>query len=183
MKQMNTPNKLTLLRVIMIPFFVVFMLADLGSWSKWAALIVFVVASMTDWLDGYLARRDHLVTDFGKFMDPLADKLMTFTVIICITADGIIPLWAVVVFFCKELTMAIGGYLMYQKVGDVISSNWLGKSSTGVFFVVCAALVLFPAIPRPWATGLISFALALTLAALVSYIIQYRRVIQQRKNA
>ena len=108
---------------------------------------------------------------------------MTFTVIICITADGIIPLWAVVVFFCKELTMAIGGYLMYQKVGDVISSNWLGKSSTGVFFVVCAALVLFPAIPRPWATGLISFALALTLAALVSYIIQYRRVIQQRKNA
>ena len=80
-------------------------------------------------------------------------------------------------------SMAIGGYLMYQKVGDVISSNWLGKSSTGVFFVVCAALVLFPAIPRPWATGLISFALALTLAALVSYIIQYRRVIQQRKNA
>ena len=76
MKQMNTPNKLTLLRVIMIPFFVVFMLADLGSWSKWAALIVFVVASMTDWLDGYLARRDHLVTDFGKFMDPLADKLL-----------------------------------------------------------------------------------------------------------
>src|SRR5699024_3583699 len=99
------------------------------------------------------------------------------------TADGIIPLSPVVVFFCKELTMAIGRYLMYQKVGDVISSNWLGKSSTGVYFVVCAALVLFPAISRPWATGLISFALALTLAALVSYIIQYRRVIQQRKNA
>ena len=82
-------------------------------------------------------------------MDPLADKLMTFTVIICITADGIIPLWAVVVFFLKELTMAIGGYLMYQKLGDVISSNWLGKTSTGVFFVVCAALVLFPASHAP----------------------------------
>ena len=108
---------------------------------------------------------------------------MTFTVIICVTADGIIPLWAVVVFFLKELTMAIGGYLMYQKLGDVISSNWLGKTSTGVFFVVCAALVLFPAIPRPWATGLISFALALTLAALCSYIFQYRKALKKRKQA
>ena len=102
----------------------------------------------------------------------------------------LVPVFAVVFFQpapdahrWAELTMAIGGYLMYQKLGDVISSNWLGKTSTGVFFVVCAALVLFPAIPRPWATGLISFALALTLAALCSYIFQYRKALKKRKQA
>ena len=74
---MNTPNKLTILRVILIPFFVLFLLSDLGGvYGKWIALALFVVASLTDWLDGYLARRDNLVTNFGKFMDPLADKLL-----------------------------------------------------------------------------------------------------------
>ena len=106
MKQMNTPNKLTLLRVIMIPFFVVFMLADLGSWSKWAALIVFVVASMTDWLDGYLARRDHLVTDFGKFMDPLADKLLVCSALICLTDMDRIPSWVVIIIIGGNLLSA-----------------------------------------------------------------------------
>ena len=74
---MNTPNKLTLLRVIMIPFFVIFMLVPAaGGNTKWIALAIFIVASLTDALDGYLARRDNLVTNFGKFMDPLADKLL-----------------------------------------------------------------------------------------------------------
>lgn len=74
---MNTPNKLTMLRVILIPFFVFFMLSSVaGESGKWIALVIFVVASLTDTLDGYLARRDNLVTNFGKFMDPLADKLL-----------------------------------------------------------------------------------------------------------
>lgn len=179
---MSIPNLLSLIRLVLVPVFAVVFFRPWPDAHFWAA-VIYLAAFLTDIADGWIARHFNQITKLGRILDPLADKLMTFTVIICITADGIIPLWAVVVFFCKELTMAIGGYLMYQKVGDVISSNWLGKSSTGVFFVVCAALVLFPAIPRSWATGLISFALALTLAALVSYIIQYRRVIQQRKNA
>ena len=85
---MNTPNKLTCLRVIMIPFFVFFMLTDAaGSAGKWIALVLFVVASLTDTLDGYLARRDNLVTNFGKFMDPLADKLLVCSAMICLTED------------------------------------------------------------------------------------------------
>ena len=79
--------------------------------------------------------------------------------------------------------MAIGGYLMYRKLGDVISANWLGKLSTGVFFLVCGGLVLFPNIPRAWSTGLIGGALALTLAALAGYIIQFYSALRERKPA
>ena len=81
---MNTPNKLTMLRIILIPFFVVFLLGNFGTWSKWMALAIFVIASLTDMLDGYLARRDNLVTNFGKFMDPLADKLLVCSAMICL---------------------------------------------------------------------------------------------------
>ena len=78
----------------------------------------------------------------------------------------------------KELAMAIGSLAMYHKLGDVISANWLGKAATGVFFVVCVLLVLFPAIPRPWATGLISVALAMTIAAFLSYLFQYMKLLR-----
>ena len=179
---MSIPNLLSLLRLALVPMFAVVFFQPWPDAHTWAALI-YLIAFLTDIADGWIARRFNQITKLGRILDPLADKLMTFTVIVCITADHIIPLWAVVAFFCKELTIAIGGCLMYQRLGDVIPSNWLGKASTGVFFVVCAALVLFPAIPRPWATGLITFALALTLAALASYICQYWRAIHARKNA
>ena len=168
---MSIPNLLSLLRLVLVPVFAVVFFQPAPDAHRWAVLI-YLTAFLTDVADGWIARHFNQITKLGRILDPLADKLMTFTVIICITADGIIPLWAVVVFFLKELTMAIGGYLMYQKLGDVISSNWLGKTSTGVFFV-----------PRPWATGLISFALALTLAALCSYIFQYRKALKKRKQA
>ncbi|MFR2719699.1 MAG: CDP-diacylglycerol--glycerol-3-phosphate 3-phosphatidyltransferase, partial [Ruminococcus sp.] len=103
---MNTPNKLTLLRIIMIPFFVVFMLVDFGPWSKWAALAIFVVASLTDTLDGYLARRDHLVTNFGKFMDPLADKLLVCSAMICMIELGRLPSWVVIVIIGREFVIS-----------------------------------------------------------------------------
>ena len=163
---MSIPNLLSLLRLVLVPVFAVVFFQPAPDAHRWAVLI-YLTAFLTDVADGWIARHFNQITKLGRILDPLADKLMTFTVIICITADGIIPLWAVVVFFLKELTMAIGGYLMYQKLGDV----------------VCAALVLFPAIPRPWATGLISFALALTLAALCSYIFQYRKALKKRKQA
>ncbi|MBQ9512009.1 MAG: CDP-alcohol phosphatidyltransferase family protein, partial [Lachnospiraceae bacterium] len=95
---MNLPNKLTVLRVIMIPFFVVFMLAGSGSageitngYDRWVALIIFVVASLTDLLDGKIARKYNLITDFGKLMDPLADKLLVCSALICLVALGRCP--------------------------------------------------------------------------------------------
>jgi len=178
---MNIPNLLSLFRLLLVPVFPLVFFLPRPEARNWA-VAVYLVAFLTDIADGWIARHFNQITRLGRVLDPLADKLMTFTVIICITVDDIIPFWAVVVFFCKELAMAIGGWIMYRTVGDVISSNWLGKSATGVFFVVCVLLVLFPAIPRSWATGLISFALALTIAAFFSYLIQFMRALKQRKS-
>lgn len=178
---MNVPNLLSLFRLALVPVFaVVFFTPDPGA-RYWAAGI-YALAFATDVADGYIARRFNQITRLGRILDPLADKLMTFTVIICITAAGIIPLWAVVVFFLKEAAMGVGALSMYHKVDDVIPSNWLGKSSTFIFFVVCAALVLFPGIPQSWATAMITVALILTVAAFLSYLWQYLAVIGRRQK-
>ena len=140
------------------------------------------LAFLTDIADGYIARRFNMVTRLGRILDPLADKLMTFTVIVCITVAGIIPVWAVVIFFIKEAAMGLGAVSMLGKIDDVIPANWLGKSSTFVFFVVCAALVLFPSIPETWATVMISAALVLTIAAFLDYLRQYLVITGKKKT-
>lgn len=181
MKQMNTPNKLTLLRVIMIPFFVVFMLADLGNWSKWAALIVFVVASMTDWLDGYLARRDHLVTDFGKFMDPLADKLLVCSALICLTDMDRIPSWVVIIIIGREFIIS-GFRLIASDNGVVIAANYWGKAKTVCQMIMTIVLI------ADLGSGvylleqvLIYASLLLTVISLVTYLWQNRKVLSMQE--
>ena len=94
---MNLPNKLTIFRVILIPFFVVLLLFDITAYDKWIALAIFIVASLTDFLDGYIARKYNLVTNFGKFMDPLADKLLVCSAMICLVELARIPAWVVIV--------------------------------------------------------------------------------------
>lgn len=177
---MNLPNLLSLARLCLVPVFAwVFFLPEPNAHS-WAALI-YALAFVTDIADGYIARRFDMVTRLGRVLDPLADKLMTLTVILCVALDGIIPMWAVAVFFCKEALMGLGGLAMYRKVKDVRPSNWWGKASTGVFFVVLAALVLFP-IPRPWSTAMISFALALTVAALLRYAWDFQKLLKAEEK-
>lgn len=178
---MSIPNLLSLLRLVLVPVFAVVFFQPAPDAHRWAVLI-YLTAFLTDVADGWIARHFNQITKLGRILDPLADKLMTFTVIVCITAAGIIPLWAVVVFFLKEAAMGVGALSMYHKTEDVIPSNWLGKVSTGVFFVVCAALVLFPGIPSSWATGLITLALVLTILAFVSYLLQYLSLTGRRKS-
>lgn len=98
---MNLPNKLTILRVIMIPFFVVFMYLDFTA-AKWIALGIFIAAAITDTLDGQIARRCNLVTTFGKFMDPLADKLLVCSAMIALVDQGRIPAWIVIIIIARE---------------------------------------------------------------------------------
>ncbi len=99
---MNLPNKLTILRVIMVPFFVLFMLTDIGgAANKWISLVLFVVASLTDLLDGKIARKYNLVTNFGKFMDPLADKLLVCSALICLIELGQLPAWMVIIIISR----------------------------------------------------------------------------------
>lgn len=177
---MNIPNALSLLRLALVPVFVWTYFQGGTNAHGWAAF-VYALAFATDIADGYIARKFNMITKLGRILDPLADKLMTFAVIICVALDGVIPMWAIGVFFCKEALMGLGGALMYRRVKDVNPANWWGKASTGVFFVVLAALVLFP-IPRPFATAMISFALALTIAALARYALDFQKLMKLEKK-
>ena len=98
---MNLPNKLTLMRVIMIPFFIVFLLVPITPYDNWIALAIFILASVTDFLDGYIARKYHLVTNFGKFMDPLADKLLVCSALICLVELEKIAAWMVILIIAR----------------------------------------------------------------------------------
>ncbi len=178
---MNIPNTLSLLRLAMVPLFAVAFFQPAPQARYWAAGI-YALAFFTDIADGYLARRLNQITRLGRILDPLADKLMTFTVIICIAAAGGIPVWAVVVFFLKEAAMALGAMSLLHRIDDVMPANWLGKVSTGVFFVVCAALVLFPQIPGFWATAMISLALLLTILAFLYYLWLYLSILGKKKT-
>ena len=128
--QMNLPNKLTMLRVLMIPFFVLFMLMDItGAADKWIAVALFIVASLTDFLDGYIARKYHLVSNFGKFMDPLADKLLVSAAMICLVEMGRLPAWIVIIIISREFIIS-GFRLIASDNGVVIAASYWGKFKT-----------------------------------------------------
>ena len=179
---MNTPNKLTLLRVIMVPFFVFFMLSDIaGSASKWIALVLFVVASLTDLLDGYLARRDHLVTNFGKFMDPLADKLLVCSALICFVELGRLPAWMVIIIIAREFIIS-GFRLIASDNGIVIAANYWGKFKTvsQMFMIILLIMNLGGGFVIAEQI-LIWLALALTVISLVDYIWKNKQVLSMQE--
>ena len=127
---MNLPNKLTILRVLMIPFFVLFMLMDItGAADKWIAVALFVIASLTDFLDGYIARKYNLVSNFGKFMDPLADKLLVSAAMICLVEMGRLPAWVVILIISREFIIS-GFRLIASDNGVVIAASYWGKFKT-----------------------------------------------------
>lgn len=178
---MNTPNKLTLLRVIMIPFFVLFMLAPItGAPDKWIALAIFVAASLTDTLDGYLARKYHLITNFGKFMDPLADKLLVCSALICLIDTGQIPSWVVIIIIAREFIIS-GFRLIASDNGIVIAANWWGKAKTISQMVMIIVLIadlggVFDLV----GTVLIAVATLLTVISLIDYLWQNRKVLSMQ---
>ena len=131
------PNILTMLRMVLIPVFVVLYM----NGQPKAALAVFIIASLTDQLDGFLARKLNQITDFGKLFDPLADKLMVITVMICHGISGVIPWAAIIIVICKELLMVIGGAFILKN-GVVVYSNMAGKTAM-VFFVAALILCFF----------------------------------------
>ncbi len=126
---MNLPNKLTVLRVLLVPFFVFFLMADFVPHHFLIALLIFAVASYTDFLDGKIARRDGLITDFGKFMDPLADKIMVMSALICFVALGLTNVWLVTLIMFREFAVT-SVRLVAAGNGTVIAANNLGKIKT-----------------------------------------------------
>ena len=177
---MNLPNKLTLLRVLMVPPFVLFLLGDFGMTGDIIALVLFLAASFTDYLDGHIARKYHLVTNFGKFMDPLADKLLVGSAAICLTAIGRIPAWAVVILIGREFVIS-GFRLIAAERGIVIAAGWRGKIKTVVQMVMTVALLIHLDMPV-WHTLeviLIWAATIMTLWSLADYIVKNKAVLAE----
>ena len=124
---MNTPNKLTIARMIIVPFLVIFLLTGWGGEAnRYISLTLFVVASVTDWFDGYLARKNNLVTNFGKFMDPLADKLLVCSAMICMIDLKRLPAWFVIIIIAREFIIS-GFRLIAAENGIVIAANYWGN--------------------------------------------------------
>ena len=172
MSAMNIPNILSAIRIVLVPVFIVVFFSGAENANIYAAG-VFVLASSTDALDGYIARRFGMITKLGRVLDPFADKLMTASVLGCIAVKGIVSVWIVAVFMAKEIVMGLGALLMYRKVDDVIPSSLLGKASTVLFFLVCLILMVFPQIPVKAAGIMASSALCLTLVSLAVYAYRF----------
>ena len=177
---MNLPNKLTTLRVIMIPFFVFFMLTDVGgSANKWIALTLFVVASLTDFLDGKIARKYNLVTNFGKFMDPLADKLLVCSALICLQDLDRVPAWVVIVIIAREFIIS-GFRLVASDNGIVIAASYWGKFKTTFQMLMIIVMIMnLGGVFDMVGTVLMWIALALTIISLVDYIAKNVQVLTQ----
>ena len=177
---MNLPNKLTILRVILIPFFVVFMLFDItGAADKWIALVIFCVASLTDMLDGKIARKYTLVTNFGKFMDPLADKLLVCTALICLTSMNRLNVIVVLVIIAREFIIS-GFRLVASDNGIVIAASYWGKFKT--VSQMALIIVLIMDLGGVWnvvGTVLTWVALFLTVVSLIDYIAKNKQVLTQ----
>ena len=173
----NVPNVLTMLRLALIPVFVVLFCTGHDKWA-------FIVASVTDFLDGYIARKHNLITAFGKLMDPLADKVMVVTALLCQTITGNFPVVAFIIVMLKELMMIFGGAFMLKR-DIVVYSNMLGKTAQVAFI---AALVLcfwhreLAAVNVPVDVWVLWIAVALALAAMIDYAIGAVKKLKQAKK-
>ncbi len=175
---MNLPNKLTVFRAVLIPFFVFFLLWEDGMVRtfRYIAVAVFIVASLTDMLDGQISRRCHLVTNFGKFMDPLADKVLVCSALICLTGLGELPAWMTIIIVAREFIIS-GFRLVAAEQGIVIAASYWGKFKTT--FQMISVILLILDIPALYTVTWICvwIAVILTLVSLIDYIIKNRKVI------
>ena len=178
---MNLPNKLTMLRVILIPFFVAFMLLSGAEYSyKWIALGIFITASLTDLLDGKIAREYNLVTNFGKLMDPLADKMLVSAALICLTAMGRLEAWIVIVIISREFIIS-GLRQIAADNGIVIAASYWGKYKT-TFQMVMICLLIADIGALVIITRVITWiAVALTIVSLGDYMVKNRQVFMEDK--
>ena len=175
---MNLPNKLTVLRVILIPFFVAAVLFDEGDSQifRYLAASIFIVASLTDMLDGKIARKYNLVTNFGKFMDPMADKLLVCAALICLVELEQLPAWMVIVIVSREFIIS-GFRLVAAEQGIVIAASYWGKFKTTFQMIAIILMIVDLRVLNP-ATWLCTWiALILTVVSLVDYIQKNHKVL------
>lgn len=179
---MNLPNKLTTFRVILIPFFVFFMLApNMTGINHYIAAAIFILASLTDLLDGKIARKYNLVTNFGKFMDPLADKLLVCSAMICLIQTGQLAAWIVVIIIAREFIIS-GFRLIASDNGVVIAASYWGKFKTTFQMLMVIVLILNIQMSFFQILGMILtyVALILTVVSLIDYIVKNKDVLKEQ---
>ena len=186
--KMNLPNKLTTLRMFLVPVFaVVFLVGGSDHYAtRIAACIIFCAASITDMLDGKIARKYNLITDYGKFMDPLADKLLVCTAMICLMSFGQLPAWFLIVIIAREFIIS-GFRLIAADNGVVIAASYWGKFKT-VFQMAMVIVMILKIRVAPFAlffevleTLLMYIAVILTVVSLIDYLVKNRNVLKEQK--
>ena len=178
---MNLPNKITIVRTLLIPVFLVFMLVEGIPNGKYLAVAVFVIASLTDALDGHIARKYNLVTNFGKFMDPLADKLLVCSALICFVELKLMPAWIVIIIISREFIIS-GFRLVASDAGVVIAASYWGKFKTAAQMIMSVLLIVH--LDYVWFSILeqvfIYLALILTVVSLVDYLYKNRKILNTK---
>ncbi|MCR5584732.1 MAG: CDP-diacylglycerol--glycerol-3-phosphate 3-phosphatidyltransferase [Lachnospiraceae bacterium] len=179
---MNLPNQLTILRILLIPFFVFFFVFDGIPAHEYIALVIYVVACLTDLADGKIARKYNLVTTFGKFMDPLADKILVITALILFAADGRLNAIALIIIVAREFIVS-GFRLVASDKGIVIAAGMWGKVKTTVQMIMAIALMIH--LDQQWffivEQVLIWASVLLTIISLVDYISKNREVLKEEQ--
>ena len=177
----NIPNILSTIRILLVPVFVLVFFSGTEN-AHAAAALVFLAASVTDFLDGYIARRFNFITNLGKILDPAGDKLMTLAMVICLAIEGTIPGWIPCFFGSKEVLMAAGGIFIHGRITrEMPSSNFLGKTATFVLFCVGVVLMLFD-VPPAFALGMIIVTVLLAAAAFISYIVMFAEIWKKHRS-
>jgi len=184
---MNIANKLTILRIILVPVYILFLLVDITKYHFWIATFVFVIASLTDMLDGKLARKYHLVSDFGKFADPLADKLLVLSAMICFVQLGFMPAWICIIITAREIAIS-GLRLVCAGKGVVVAASKLGKfkTVTQMAFIILTSLNLpfyFGTSAPGFCTGVEIFRIIIMYLALLMTIVSFIDYVAKNKDA
>lgn len=178
---MNVPNFLTTLRLFMVPaFIIVYFLGGAGRY--WAAAI-FVLAALTDVLDGYIARKWNQITDFGKLADPLADKMMQLSAMVCLCIGGRIRVWILLIYAVKEILQIIGGLRLLNIRKYVVYSKWSGKIATVLLFIMITIIIVTTEqqLPLKAATWLMVICLIATVIAFFDYVSMYINIRDARQ--
>ena len=178
---MNLPNKLTILRIVIVPFFVIALTIEAIPFGEWIALGLFIVASLTDFLDGYIARKHNLITDFGKFADPLADKLLVCSALICLLGLQKINVYVVLIIISRDFIIS-GFRLIAASKGVVIAADWFGKVKTALQMVMIPFIIADIKIFTIVTIVLEIAVVILTLVSLVDCIVKNRKVLQDNKK-
>ena len=179
---MNLPNKITIFRVCMIPVFLVFMLVEGIPYGNYIAAVVFIIACLSDALDGHIARKYNLITNFGKFMDPLADKLLVCSALICFIELDLVAAWPIIIIIAREFIIS-GFRLVASDNGVVIAASYWGKFKTTAQMIMCILFIVhlensvFFALEQIF----LYISVALTVISLVEYVWKNRQVLKEQK--